>query len=267
MKKILIFALTILTTLHSSCTKVINVGLNSKDPQIVIEANITDDSTVPHTVVLTKSVNFSDPNVFPAVQNATVTVSDDLGNTVTFAETTPGVYKNTTLKAVSGRTYSLKILAEGKTFSSTCKMPAKVPLDSVVFEKFSFGNQSDENSQKSFTPIYTDPVGKGNFYKFDLQKGDSISKTLFLIDDDIVDGSVNKRPLFDRELSLKKGDSIILKMLCITKEVNLYFYSMDQSSGGPNSTASPANPVTNIQGAVLGYFSAHTMQTVKLRIP
>jgi hypothetical protein len=246
---------------------VINVDLNSKDPQIVIEATITDDSTIPHTVLLTKSVNFSDPNSFPAIQNATVTVNDDLGNTVTFAETSPGVYKNTTLKGVPGRTYSLKILAEGKTFTSSCKMPAKVPLDSVVFESFSFGNQSDDNSEKSFRPVYTDPAGKGNYYKFNLQKGDSISKTIFLIDDDIVDGSVNKRPLFDRELSLKKGDSVTLQMLCISKEVNLYFYSMDQSSGGPGGTASPANPVTNIQGAALGYFSAHTLQTVKLRIP
>lgn len=267
MKKISILILSTLTILHSSCTKVVNVDLNSKDPQIVIEANITDDSTVPQTVLITKSSNFSESNVFPAVQNATVTVSDDLGNTVTFAETSPGVYKNTALKGAPGRTYSLKILAEGKTFTSTCKMPAKVPLDSVVFESFSFGNQSDDNSEKSFTPIYTDPAGKGNYYKFNLQKGDSVSKNIFLIDDDIVDGSINKRPLFDRELSLRKGDSITLRMLCISKEVNLYFYSLDQSSSGPNSTASPANPVTNIQGAVLGYFSAHTLQTLHLRIP
>ena len=251
-------------SLLSSCTKVINVDLNSKDPAIVIEAVVTDDTSVPQTVKITKSANFSESNNFPAVSNAIVTISDDAGNNVTLAETKSGVYQTTKLAGMQGRTYNLKIVAEGKTYTSTCKMPVKVPLDSVKFANTPFGGQ---DGNKSITPVFMDPVGKGNYYRFELQKRDSISKTIFLINDEIVDGAVNNRPIFERDLTLHPGDFITLKMECITKEVNLYFYSMDQSSGGPNSSASPANPVTNIQGAVLGYFSAHTVQTLNVRIP
>jgi len=265
-KKIIIpiFILLSVTSLLSSCTKVINVDLNTKDPAIVIEAIVTDDANVPQTVTLSKSVNFSESNSFPAVSNAVVTISDDAGNNATLVETKPGVYQTTTLGGVQGRTYNLKIVADGKTYTSTCKMPAKVPLDSVKFANAPFGGQ---DGNKSITPVFMDPVGKGNYYRFELQKRDSISKSIFLINDEIVDGAVNNRPLFESELTLRPGDFIKITMECITKEVNLYFYSMDQSSGGPNSTASPANPVTNIQGAVLGYFSAHTVQTLNVRIP
>jgi hypothetical protein len=30
--------------------------------------------------------------------------------------------------------------------------------------------------------------------------------------------------------------------------------------GGPGGSSTPANPYTNIEGAVLGYFSAHTYE-------
>lgn len=33
-----------------------------------------------------------------------------------------------------------------------------------------------------------------------------------------------------------------------------------QTMGGPGNSSTPANPNTNIEGAVLGYFSAHTFE-------
>lgn len=266
-KKIIIspILIALAALLFSSCTKVIKVDLNSKDPQIVIEAMVTDDPMLPHKVKLTKSANFSESNSFPAVRNAVVTISDDAGNSVVLNETTAGVYENQTLAGVPGRTYNLKVVAEGKTYTSSCKMPAKVPLDSIRFTISTFGG-GPGNETVSFTPVFRDPAGKGNFYRFEVLKGDSVSKTIFLIDDAIVDNSMNNRPLFDRTLTIKRGDSVTLKMMCISKEVNLYFYSLDQNSGGPNGSASPANPVTNIEGAVLGYFSANTIQPVTQKV-
>lgn len=61
-------------------------------------------------------------------------------------------------------------------------------------------------------------------------------------------------------------DTVNVMMMCIDKSVDLYFYSLSQNGGGPNASATPANPVTNIEGAVLGYFSAHTLQIKKVVI-
>jgi hypothetical protein len=47
-----------------------------------------------------------------------------------------------------------------------------------------------------------------------------------------------------------------------------YFLQLRQSSGTGafNSTASPANPTSNITGGALGYFSAHTTQTQTITV-
>src|SRR5436305_10635659 len=49
-----------------SCTKVIQVDLNSANTNIVIEG-IVSDAAGPYQVKLTQTVNFSDPNSFPPV--------------------------------------------------------------------------------------------------------------------------------------------------------------------------------------------------------
>lgn len=53
-------------------------------------------------------------------------------------------------------------------------------------------------------------------------------------------------------------------MQCVDKAVNLYFVSMSQTNG---ESATPANPVSNIAGGALGYFSAYTKQIKKVKIP
>ena len=58
-----------------SCTKVVNINLNSANPNIVIEG-IVGDAPGPYQVNITQTVNFSDPNVFPPVTGATVKITD-----------------------------------------------------------------------------------------------------------------------------------------------------------------------------------------------
>ncbi|HKZ66576.1 MAG TPA: hypothetical protein VJ111_09490, partial [Chitinophagaceae bacterium] len=66
---------------------------------------------------------------------------------------------------------------------------------------------------------------------------------------------------------IKSGDTVKLDMLCIDPAVYKYWYSVNQSATGNSQSASPANPVSNISGGALGYFSAHTIQTKTLLVP
>lgn len=258
-----------------SCQKVINIDINSKDPQIVIEAVVTDDTLISQMVKITKSVNINDDNSFPNVSGASVKISDNAGNNVTLSETSSGVYENSTLHGFPGRTYFLTVVAEGKTFTAVCTMPQKVSLDSVIVNKDASsggpggqggpGGSSDSTAQ-SLTPVFHDPIGIGNNYRFKLKKGNTISTSTFLFNDETADGGTNNRPLNDRDIRLSKHDTIQVIMMCIDKAVYKYFYSMSQNGSGPNASATPANPVTNISGATLGYFSAHSIQIKKVVI-
>src|ERR1700741_647325 len=114
MKRVYIKWTFILTmVLMYSCTKVIQVNLNDAAPQTVIEGNITD-SAGPYTVQITRTVNFSDANVFPAVSGALVSITDTNTSVVdTLTETSPGIYTTHVLQGVPGHTYDLYVAAAG----------------------------------------------------------------------------------------------------------------------------------------------------------
>ena len=255
--KFLILSLSIIL---GSCQKVINIDLKNKDATLVIEGTVTDSPTIPHTVKITKSVSFSADNVFPNVSGANVSINDNAGNTVTLNETSPGVYQNSTLVGVQGRTYYLNVIAEGKTYSAASTIPTKVNLDTIKID-VGLSPPGGGTESKSTIPVFTDPYGKGNNYKFYLKKNSILSTQLFITDDEIVDGGESNRPLSDDDFKYKTNDTVTVTMMCIDKAVYLYFFSLSQSGSGPNASATPANPVTNINGATLGYFSAHTIQT------
>src|ERR1044072_2933525 len=109
-----IVILSLLTVVvMSSCTKVINVDLNSSSPQYVIEGAVTD-AAGPYLVRITRSVNFSEERTYPAERTAIVTI-DDNGTTDTLHYTTNGLYQTRYLTGTPGHTYTLRIAVDGTT--------------------------------------------------------------------------------------------------------------------------------------------------------
>jgi hypothetical protein len=245
--------------LAASCQEVIDVELNDKDAAIVIEANITDQPG-PYTVTVTRSVNFSDPNVFPGVSGAFVTMADDAGNMDTLIETSAGVYVSNSFQGVTGRTYTVRVVADGVTYTASSFMPTLITLDSLVLEESGgFGG-----SQYYIIPQWQDPVGTGNYYRcIEYVNGERVGS--FLYDDAFSDGLVNGQPLLNFETQLESGDTVRVVMQCIDPDVYLYFYSMDLTAN--NSTAAPANPETNFDNDALGYFNACAVSERTVVIP
>jgi len=255
MKKIF-FPLLAIAAL-SSCQQVIDIELNSKDAAIVIEANITDQPG-PYTVLISKSVNFSDPNIFPGVSGAFVVISDDAGNADTLTETSGGVYVSNSIQGVAGRTYAIRVLADGKTYTAQSSMPNAITLDSLVIE------QGGGFGGAYIIPQWQDPVGQGNHYRC-IEYVNNERVGAFLYDDAFSDGLVNGQPILNFETQLESGDTVRVEFQCIDAANYLYFFSMDQTAN--NNTAAPANPETNFDNNALGYFNAHTVSVRTVVIP
>lgn len=244
-----------LVILVASCRKVIKIDLNSGDPKFVIEAVVTN-SIGTHTVQITTTKNFDQDNNFEGVTGANVSISDNAGNVETLIMASPGVYQTTTLTGVPGRTYYLNVDINGEKFNSICTMPNAVNLDTTfVFDFTDFGD-----TIKIVNAMYFDPAGITNYYKHNLIVNGKRTKSINISNDQATDGSLTNRGIFYRENGkfLKAGDSVTVEMLCIEKAVHLYFFSLNQTIS--QSAAAPANPVSNIEGSALGYFSAHTFQ-------
>lgn len=252
-----------LTILFASCEKVIDIDLNTTEPKIIIEGKISDDPTDLPTVRLSKTVNFDETNNFPVVSNAIVILNDQTANaTDTLKETNKGVYQSSKIKGIEAHTYNLTVKTDNKTFTATAQLPKKVNFENIEIRPQAFFG----NIEYQIIPRFFDPKGIGNNYRFVLSINDKVKNDIFVLNDAISDGVVNGRPLFrqrssDSTENIKVGDRIGLEMQCIDKDVYEYFNSLAGEGGGPlGGSSTPANPVTNIKGGALGYFSAYTKQ-------
>jgi hypothetical protein len=252
--------------LFTSCTKVIDIDLNSSDPQLIVEAKISDDATEKAEVRLNQSINFDQSNTFPAVKNAFITILDQTSNvTDTLKEASAGVYQSSKLTGKIGHTYLLTIKTGSKILTSTATVPRKVILTDIEMRAQSlFGNTS-----YATIPKFVDPKGIGDNYRFILSINGKLKNDIAVINDELSDGAPNGRPIFRGAQSddtkdgfLKVGDTVQLEMQCIDKGVYDYFNTLASGGGGgPSGGTTPANPVSNIKGeGVLGYFTAHTKQ-------
>jgi hypothetical protein len=240
-----------------SCTKTINVDLKTAAPQLVIEGIINDQQAA--TVIISKSVPFSSSNTFPAVSGATVIIEDNHNNSYTLPETSAGTYSNPLLTGIPGTTYTLTVTVAGKPYTSISTMPAKVKLDTILFENFGlFGK-----STWSVKPQYTDPPNFGNYYKFYESINNRKYPSYWIWDDRLTNNGISTRPLLQTDSIIHLGDSVEVEMQCIDENVYKYFVSLLDTQ--LNNTV-PANPTSNISGGCLGYFSAQTSQKKKLKV-
>ena len=245
---------------NSSCTKVIDIDLNKSNPQYVIEGEVTN-AHASQTIHITRSVNFSDDNQFPGVVNAVVILSDDAGNRDTLVQDQPGYYSTDKIKGIPGRTYNLEILVDNHTFYASSRMPEPVVIDTVTMvERSSFGKQI-----KAPVVSFHERKGTGHYYYFMVYRNHQRVKTIYIDNDQANDGTIIERFLQYADSSYNSGDKVCVDLQSITKEVYEYYFSLQQTIG--QSSATPANPITNISGGnALGYFSAHTADRRKLTV-
>ena len=250
-----LISIFVFAVMLNSCTKVVNINLNDASPKIVIEGNVTNTAG-PYQVKITKTVNFSASNIFPAVSGAVVTITDNTNSIAnTLSESSPGIYISSTLQGVAGHTYSLSVSSEGSTYTSSSTMPLPVSFDSISFSHIARFGGTDINAVANFQ----DPPGLGNYYSFTETVNGQQSDRVQSYEDRLSDGRY-----IQRELSidtLKAGNVVVVSMNCIDKGTYNYISTLRQVTGGNNfNSLSPANPVSNISNGALGYFSAHTVQ-------
>lgn len=245
-----------------SCEKVIDVNLNNASSVIVIEGFVTNRADSQY-VQIHRTVNFDEPNTFPVVEGAVVTITDNNGRVVTLRERRPGFYMARNFVGRSGNTYNLKVIADGQEYTAKSTMPEQVSIDSMGISVTTFFGEE----RKSIQLLYDDPADVKNYYRFKLKINGIASENIFAFDDNFNDGRTVNRELFDFDLEAKSGDSAVIEMQCIDAAVLRYWQGLDQNQNRGGASTTPANPVSNISNGALGYFSAHTTQNEEIVIP
>lgn len=241
-----------------SCNRVIEIDLRETEIKYVIEGIVTNEPGI-CKVYVTESKNFNEDNNFNKVSGAIVTVTDN-GVATTLFESQPGVYETAAITGIPGHTYQLTVTVNRQVFTAASTMPQPVLMDTLYVSKGPFG-------QFKFATVgYSDPSGVNNGYRF-IQYVNGIKEpTIFWDNDEFTDGQMVIMQLDasadekDDPRNIKTGDRVMVEMLCLDDAVYRYWNTLRTGGGdGDNNTAAPANPITNIKGGALGYFSAHTI--------
>ena len=265
-QKVIAVCLLFFMIILGSCEKIIDINLNDSAKKYVIEGFITDNPG-DCRVKISQTVNFSDTVYSPGISDAVVTIRDNDNPPVVLTESVAGIYRTDAIQGTPGHTYSLSVSVNGSQFSATSTMPHRVNFDSLYIQDFiGFGD-----AKKFASVVFNDPPGKGNSYHFTQRKNNLVNNAIFIVNDNFSDGRQNNSLLVyfdsDDENMIKKGDTVSIDMKCIDEAVYKYWFGLQNSSTGSNDNASPGNPVSNIKGGALGYFSAQTFQTKTVITP
>lgn len=297
--------------LLAGCEKEITVKLPETEPRVVVEGSIETDQ--PPTVLLTRTQSYFAPTNVASIASAFISeavVTVDDGSTVHVldrvcsdlipdslideAAAATGISPELlraaricvwtkldgSLLGEEGRTYRLRVEAEGKTLTSATKIPYGVALDSAWFR---LANQRPNDDTLGFLwARLSDPDTAGNAYRWfarRINRGSDgepkdrrfIAPLFSVFEDRYVNGlsfdfnyNRGSEPFSTADDDeneergyFKVGDTVVVKFASIGLREFRFFdtYANNVVSQG-DVFSNPSNPRTNIEGG-LGYWAGY----------
>jgi len=259
----ILFFVSLLAAIFSSCEKVIELDLNEAEQKIVVEAVLKDSPGNNYILISQTSTVYTDQN-FDNISGADVRVKDKNNIEYVFPEDPliPGKYWNSTFSVLPDNDYSLTIVANGETITSTCHSYAKPTIDSMIYYPSPFSAQTADTVYM-VDYFSVDNVNEANHYRLRIWINSVEIRTYYYIgNDDFINGATYNAPFFGADAH--SGDTVFIELNTLDKANYTYLFTL--SSNSSNSTA-PANPTSNLEGNALGYFGAFSTDTMMLIIP
>jgi hypothetical protein len=246
----------------SACQKVVDIDLNTANPKLVVEANLEDHLNT-CSVVLTKSVNFNESNVFPSEQGALVLLTKQNGEVDTLKEAMAGVYNKSDIRVCRDSSYTLSIKTkDGSVYQSQSMLRNPIVIDTMFVREEQLGFRG----KRYYVHVkFKDDGAMANYYKVMVYLNGVKSSNIRVRTDELFNGKMADLNIrMDNSKDINPGDQISINIQGVDKGVYTYFFGFNQLGSGPNASATPANPISNIEGGCLGYFSANAnaMKTV-----
>ncbi|MBP6459726.1 MAG: DUF4249 domain-containing protein [Crocinitomicaceae bacterium] len=278
--------LIIVTFLYvlSACTKEVKMDYPSSEKQLVVEGYI-ESGRYP-VVYLTKSSPYFEKidssNVAKLIASvAKVSISDGEETevlTLRYSKNIfpPYYYEGTDIRGKIGKSYTITVELEGKTYTSNTTL-----LEPVSLQKISFIKTTNNNEQNFLSLNFLDPKGVKNCYRVYTKRigkdSDFIPCYLSTFNDYGFDGqefnfevirSYSSVKQADNERYFVKGDSVMVKFCTIDDEQHNYWKSVETQiaiSANPFGFSS-SEPLTLIKGGALGVWAGLSSKYYSIKI-
>lgn len=265
------------------CEKNISFDLDEPAKVLVVDAEI--ESGLPPTVVLTRSLSFFSeigPAIFDSLfvhdaevymSNGTVThrlkeYAYGVGGLLAYRYSIDSASLSTAFVGEFNTTYSLRILSEGREYTSETFIPGLNTVPDTFF--FKVAPQNPDTNKRVMMVKAEDPLGLGNCVRYFTKTN---SQPFFpgensVFDDQVIDGSRyevqfpggidrNNPPDLDSNFFVR-GDTVTLKFCNISRSTFTFWSTWEfayQSIGNP--FAQPNKVIGNISNGALGAFCGY----------
>ncbi len=258
----------------SACEKVVVLNVNSGDPVVIINSQLTNKLDY-WLVDLTLTQPYFDQSDITTVDDAEVVITDSDGQSDTLIHDQSGFYFSKDKKVCEiGKTYTLTVKHRGETYtaSETCFYQ-----DTISFIKSYYLPERNGFIPKGYYVFEkaSEYEPDGDFYRWRITKNgiDMVDTVGYLLDDDEfrssgffninidsadplkdIDRGIYPRPF---PLNFDKNDTVQIDQIRITEAYYNFlsgFATQQQRSGTPFDPP-PSNPRSNIMGGAYGYFS------------
>lgn len=271
---LILFSLPVLLT---ACEKNYVLTTSQADSKVVIEGLVTNRAGYSR-IKLTKSAGFYETGKTPRITDATVTVTDDLGQVTVFTHNpwgnpdSVGYYKPAgDFVGEVGRTYKLMVQAEGKLFEAEDKMYPVTTIDSLTYRINDDELADPEEPGRYYEVlIYThEPKETKDYYLFNFYRNDSLKldnpSDIYFSDDVALAESINgiTAPVF-----YSQGDVATVEAFSLTRRGFVFYNDLSillNNDGGMYSPP-PANSRTNLTNGALGLFQVSAVASKDVRI-
>lgn len=267
-----------LAAVFFSCEESIQLDLDQAQPKVIIEGQVTDRPGY-QFVKVSRSAGFYESGETPRITNANVSVTNDLGETVTFVHNpnahpdSAGYYlpQNNFIGQI-GRTYTLNVVADGQSYEAHDKMVDVMTMDSLRYQPNEFQEEDPEITGKIYELLMyaKERQGEKNFYLFKFYRNDSLTyfndTDIYYTDDELLAENIDG---FPSPVYYGIGDEAIVEVYSISREGYVFYNDLSSNlnnDGGGMFGPIPATPRTNLSNGALGFFQVSSVNTSALKV-
>jgi len=262
----------------SACEETIDLDLDQTPPKIVIEGLVTDQAGY-QFVKVSRSVGFYTAGETPRVTDAQVTVSDDLGESITFIHNpnnhpdSVGFYiPAVPFKGSIGRHYYLRVTADGEVYEAEDLLAPVLTIDSVKYRI----NENEAAEPEEPGKIYEmllyarEPQDVKNYYLFKFFRNGSpvlYNETdIYYSDDNLLQENIDGVP---SPVYYGLGDRASVELFSLSRRCYVFYndlWTILNNDGGGMFGPIPASPRTNLSNDALGFFQVSAVTKAEVLV-
>ena len=241
-----------------SCEEVINIDLDSVDPELVVEAVIAKDSTC--RVLLTLTSPYYDARTPVKVDDAVVSISSNRGEYELLENQGGGLYRSKLIAGATGVSYMLNIEWGSKSITGSATLNEAVQIISADPVNNPFNRPGSEQAFILETKFADNPE-TDDFYMLRYTRNDTLlGGHISLVSDALsIPGLIDYT---EWRYDFRKDDRVTVEVYSIDRNLFSYFMELNEITSSGIAFSTPYNPGSSLSEGALGYFAAWSFSSL-----